>query len=220
MEFSNSLSPGPPAQSRRLLLAQGVVLLFHVTGFVGLKYSQDPGFYLRFTPLTLLLTAGLLLAFQAERNGAFWQFCLTVALLGFGAELVGVQTGRIFGTYHYGSTLGPKWFDVPPLIGLNWVLVAYLAGMLMRYLPLPELARILLGALLMLGLDLCLEPIAGTYDFWHWTAGVIPMRNFRDWFMLACITQLFFSRAQFVKRNPLVPFVYLVQLLFFFLLGS
>ena len=210
----------PPlaVNANRLRAAQGLVLLFHATGLVGLLYSHDPDFYLRFTPLTLLLSAALLVAFQPERNAAFWQFCLAVGLLGYTAEVVGVHTGALFGHYAYGDTLGPKWLDVPPLIALSWVTTTYLAGVLARRLPLGELARTLVAAVLMVGFDLCLELPAGRYDFWHWTGGVIPFRNFRDWFILACLAQLLFNRARFAKTNALVPFLYAVQLLFFFVL--
>lgn len=217
MDSLDSISPPVGA---RLRVAQFIVVLFHVTGFVGLAYSHDPKFFLGFTPLTLLLTLGLLLAFQPERNGAFWTFCLTVSLLGFMAEFVGVNTGQLFGSYHYGRTLGWQYEGVPPLIGLNWLMITYMSGMLARYLPGPPLLRLLAGALLMLAMDVCLEPLAHHFDFWHWSANIIPLRNFRDWFILACLLQYLFQRANFVKYNPLVPLVYLVQLLFFFGLGG
>ena len=223
MEYSESLNPPTTA---RLRLAQGLVLLFHITGFVGLAFSKNADFFLRFTPLTLGLTALLLPWFQEGRAASFWGFCVTVVLLGFGAEFVGVNTGKVFGHYTYGDTLGFKLFDqqpfsgVPPMIGLNWLVITYLCGMLVRYLPMGELARILIAAMLMVGFDACLEPVAGQYDFWHWTAGVIPAQNFRDWFIVACLLQMLFNRTTFAKRNPLVPLVYLTQLLFFFLLST
>ncbi len=210
--------PPPAVNVSRLRAAQGVVLLFHATGLVGLLFSHDPEFYLRFTPLTLGLSALLLAAFQPGRTAGFWQFCLSVGLLGYAVELVGVHTGALFGHYTYGEALGPKWLDVPPLIALNWIMMTYMAGVLAHRLPLGELARTLVAALLMVGFDLCLELPAGRYDFWHWTGGVIPLRNFRDWFILACLAQLLFNRARFAKTNALVPFLYAVQLLFFFAL--
>ncbi|ALW84527.1 hypothetical protein AUC43_05155 [Hymenobacter sedentarius] len=205
---------------RRLRVAQGLVLLFHITGFVGLAFSKDPGFYLRFTPLTLLLTAVLLIAFQPGRTLSFWGFCITVSLLGFAAEVIGVTTGKFFGHYYYGHTLGLLVMGVPLAIGLNWLVLTYVCGTLSRYLPLPELPRTILAALLMVGLDMCMEPVASTYDFWHWTASVIPFQNFRDWFIFSCVLQMLFNRANFTKTNALVPLVYLTQLLFFFLLGA
>lgn len=218
MEYSESLNP--PVNFRRLRVAQGLVLLFHLTGFVGLAFSKNPDFYLRFTPITLVLTAVLLLAFQPGRGVSFWGFCLSVSLLGFAAEVIGVFTGKIFGHYYYGQTLGYQVLGVPVAIGLNWLVLTYLCGTLARYLPLPELARTLLAALLMVGLDMCMEPVASRYDFWHWTANVIPLQNFRDWFIFACVLQMLFNRASFPKVNPLAPLVYLTQLLFFFLLGA
>jgi uncharacterized membrane protein len=218
--------PLPAANTNRLRIAQGLVLLFHVTGFIGLAFSQNPSFYLRFTPLTLLLTAVLLVWFQPGGGASFWGFCLSVVLLGFAAEFIGVNTAKFFGHYTYGDTLGLKLFDqqpfkgVPPMIGINWLVLTYVCGMLVRYLPLNELPRILLAAGLMVGFDACLEPVASTYDFWYWSANVIPFQNFRDWFIFACILQMLFNRTSFVKRNPLAPMVYLTQLLFFFLLGT
>ena len=224
MEYSASLNP--PTNTGRLRVAQGLVLLFHFTGFLGLAFSKDPDFYLRYTPLTLGLTALLLLWFQPERNASFWGFCFTVVLLGLVAEFIGVNTGRVFGHYTYGATLGPKLLDTPPfvgvplLIGLNWLVLTYVCGILARYLPLAELPRTLLAAALMVGFDACLEPVANRYDFWHWTANIIPLQNFRDWFIFACVLQMLFNRARFTKFNPLVSLVYLAQLLFFFLLGA
>ena len=209
----------------RLRVAQFLVLLFHVTGFVGLAFSQNPDFYLRFTPLTLILTAGLLLAFEPERGSHLWRFVLTGGSLCFLAEVIGVFSHRIFGYYTYGDTLGFKVSAglpdtaVPPLIALNWVVLTYVCGHLVRYLPLGELARMLLAALLMVGFDICLEPVAGTYDFWHWSANVIPFQNFRDWFILSCLMQMLFVRARFTYVNPLAALVFLTQLLFFFGLG-
>lgn len=217
MEFSNL--PAPAASTGRLRLAQGLVLLFHATGLLGLAFSQDKAFYLKHTPLTLLLTAGLLALFQPGRNLAFWLLLAQIFLLGLVAEVVGTNTGLLFGHYTYGATLGPQYMGAPWLIGLNWVTIAYLSGILAAYLPVSRPIRVIVGAVLMVGFDLCIEPVASRYDFWHWTGGVIPMKNFRDWFLLALFLQVLFVRTPFPKRNALVPFVYLVQLLFFFVLG-
>ncbi|MVN75923.1 carotenoid biosynthesis protein [Hymenobacter sp. HMF4947] len=218
MEFSNSPASAA-ASTTRLRLAQGLVLLFHLTGFVGLAFSRDKAFYLKYTPLTLLLTAALLAAFQQGRNMAFWLFVFQAFMLGMVAEIVGTNTGILFGHYTYGATLGPQYMGTPWLIGLNWVVVTCLAGTLAAYLPVAWWLRVLVGAVLMVGFDLCLEPVAGRYDFWHWTGELVPMRNFRDWFLLSLLLQLLFAHAMFPKRNALVPFVYLVQLLFFFVLS-
>lgn len=207
------------ARRRRLRWAQGVLLLFHVTGFLGLAFSQDPAFYLQFVPLNLLLTLGLLLAFQPQRTPAFWGFCVVTMIVGFFVEVVGVRTGLLFGEYTYGQTLGLKWLSVPLMIGVNWLMLTYSAGVLTRYLPLPDFLRAVVGAVLLVGLDMCLEPVAVRFDFWSWQYDVIPLLNFKGWFAVSLILQVYFNRVEFIKRNPLVPFVYMLQLLFFFGLG-
>jgi uncharacterized membrane protein len=209
----------PDTRQRRLRVAQGILLLFHVTGFLGLAFSHDPEFYLQFVPLNLLLTAVLLFAFQRERSFAFLAFCVTTMAVGFFVEVVGIQTGKLFGQYTYGNTLGIKWLGVPLLIGLNWLMLTYMAGVLARYLPVTGFLRTVVAALLLVGMDICLEPVAVHYNFWTWVYDVIPLQNFKGWFAVALILQVYFNRTDFDKRNELVPFVYLLQLLFFFGLG-
>ncbi|WP_460622573.1 carotenoid biosynthesis protein [Hymenobacter tenuis] len=212
-------TPSSEVYLRRLRWAQGILLLFHATGLLGLAFSQDPSFFLQFVPLNLLLTLGLLLAFQPRRTAAFWSFCVVVMVAGFFVEVVGVRTGLLFGHYEYGATLGLKWLNVPLMIGVNWLMLTYTAGILARYLPIPNFLRAVVAALLLVGLDVCLEPVAVQYDFWSWQYDIIPLLNFKGWFAVSLILQVYFNRVDFVKRNPLVPFVYLVQLLFFFALG-
>ena len=218
-QLSPPVAAHPEAPTRRLRWAQGILLLFHVTGFLGLAFSQDPSFFIRFLPLNLLLTLGLLLSFQPRRTPAFWSFCVMVMVVGFLVEVMGIRTGLLFGQYEYGAALGPKWLEVPLLIGVNWLILTYCTGMLARYLPLPGFLRAVVAALLMVGLDICIEPVAVRYDFWHWQYDVIPLLNFKGWFAVSLILQVYFNRVEFEKRNVLAPFVYLVQLLFFFGLG-
>jgi len=207
------------ARKRRLRIAQGILLLFHVTGFVGLGFSEDPSFYLQFVPLNLLLTVGLLLAFQPERSPNFVWFCLVTMAVGFFVEVIGIRTGLLFGFYKYGPTLGVKWLGVPLMIGVNWLMLTYTTGVLARYLPIPNFGRAIVAALLMVGLDACIEPMAVRYDFWQWRFDVIPFQNFKGWFVVSLILQVFFNRTDFLKRNELAPFVFMLQLVFFFGLG-
>ncbi|GAA4391270.1 carotenoid biosynthesis protein [Hymenobacter koreensis] len=221
---STTSAPAPPTKrpsTKRLRVAQGILLLFHVTGFVGLAFSQDPDFYLQFVPLNLLLTAALLLAHDRHSPAPmFGWFCLSIMVMGFGIEVAGVRTGVIFGSYTYGNVLGIRVFDTPLIIGLNWLLMTYLAGGLAQRLPLPGLVRAILAAVLMVGMDVCIEPVAVHYGWWKWAFDVIPLQNFKAWLAVSFIFQLYYNSSHVAAgRNPLVPFVYLVQLLFFFGLG-
>jgi len=57
--------------------------------------------------------------------------------------------------------------------------------------------------------------VAVRFDFWAWQDEAIPFSNFIGWFLVALLLQIYFHRASFVKDNPMAPWVFLVQLLFF-----
>lgn len=202
-------------RSSRAAIALGVLLVFYAVGFFGLGFSSHRELFKALVPFNLLLTNGVLFAFHRQFNRAFWLFAATAAGGGFLAEVLGVHSGLLFGAYQYGPTLGLQLWQVPLLIGLNWLMLGYTAGHLTDLLRLPWLLRALLGAGLMVGLDYFIEPVAVAFDFWSWEGGSIPFSNYAGWFGLSLLLQLLYQRAGFRKDNLVAPFVYLLQLLFF-----
>ncbi|MFD2246791.1 carotenoid biosynthesis protein [Pontibacter ruber] len=192
-----------------------VLVLFHAVGFWGLLFSNDPEYFQTLTPMNLLLTYALLFAFHKRWNSTFILFAVVVAVAGFMAEVVGIHTGLLFGNYSYGAALGTKLFEVPLLIGLNWLMLVYTTGHIANYTSLHWLAKALLAALLMVGLDFFIEPVAMRFDFWSWNGDRIPWSNYIGWLGLSLLLQVYFQRTAIYKRNRLAPFVYLVQLVFF-----
>ncbi|MBF9253041.1 carotenoid biosynthesis protein [Pontibacter sp. 172403-2] len=195
--------------------AVAVLVIFHAVGFWGLVFSGDPVYFQQLTPLNLLLTSALLFSFHRCWNLPFVLFAIAVFLVGFLAEAVGVHTGLLFGNYGYGHALGTKVWEVPLLIGLNWLMLVYSTGHISNYTRLPWMIKAILGALLMVLLDYFIEPVAMRYDFWNWQGGFVPFSNYAGWFILAFLLQLYFQRAGFFKQNPLAPYIFLVQLAFF-----
>ncbi len=210
----------PPAillryQSYTLPAAIAVLVIFHGVGFWGLLFSNNPGYFQELTPLNLLLTNLLLFSFHRQWNGAFILFAVVVAAVGFLAEVVGVHTGLLFGNYTYGAALGLKLWNVPLLIGLNWLMLVYVTGHLVNLTKLHWLLKAILGAMLMVLLDFFIEPVAMKYDFWSWQGNTIPFSNYAGWMALAFLLQVYFQQASFRKQNKLSAYVYAVQLLFF-----
>jgi putative membrane protein len=208
-----------PTQNRysryTLPAAVAVLVIFHAVGFWGLLFSEDPGYFQTLTPFNLLLTNFLLFSFHRRWNASFLIFAIVVMVAGFLAEVVGVHTGLLFGNYRYGASLGVHLWEVPLLIGLNWLMLVYATGHIANYTRLHWLLKAVLGGVLMVVLDFFLEPVAMQFDFWQWKDGHIPLSNFSGWLLLAILLHVFFQRANFFKRNSLAPFVYVVQLLFF-----
>lgn len=196
-------------------VALAVLVIFHAVGFWGLQFSGRPMYFQELTPLNLILTNILLFSLHRHWNTQFVIFAVVVTIAGFLAEVVGVHTGLLFGNYRYGAALGAKLWDVPLLIGLNWLLLIYSTGTITNRLNQPIVVKALAGAGLMLLYDFFMEPVAMQYDFWYWKNNQIPFSNYLGWLGLAFVLQLYFHKTTLYKQNPLAPFVYLVQLLFF-----
>jgi uncharacterized membrane protein len=205
-----------PIRKRILFpVAVAVLIIFHIVGFWGLQFSRNPDYFQSLTPLNLILTSVLLFSFHKNWDKIFSLFVLTVALAGFVAEIVGIHTGLLFGDYVYGSALGVKLWQVPLLIGVNWLLLVYITGQIANYIGSSIWVKSFIGAQLMVLLDLFMEPVAIKFDFWQWAGNIIPLSNYIGWFGLAYILQIYYHRTPFYKENPLSVPVYIIQLFFF-----
>lgn len=205
----------PIGRWSKAAIAVAVLVIFYAVGFVGLGFSAYRPLFQALVPFNLLLTNAIIFAFHRDFSRSFWVFAGVVAVGGYLAEVLGVHTGLLFGSYQYGPTLGLQLLQVPLLIGLNWLMLVYATGHLTDLLRLPWLLKALLAAGLMVGLDFFIEPVAVAFDFWSWQGGHIPFSNYAGWFGLSLLMQVYYQRAGFRKGNPVAPYVYLVQVLFF-----
>lgn len=189
----------------------------HLAGLVGLQLPVSKAYFQLLVPFNLVISAGLLLLFHSHWNRPFLSFCALAFLVGYGVEVAGVSSGLIFGHYRYGKALGPHLLSVPPLIGLNWLVLVYCTGAMSATLPATRWARATAGAFLMVVLDFFIEPVASPLDFWHWQNNRIPLQNYLAWFVVAWVLLAGFHALPFRKTNRLAPFLYTAQLLFFVL---
>ncbi|MFT5914171.1 MAG: putative membrane protein [Bacteroidia bacterium] len=168
------------------------------------------------TPCNLLLTCGILLFFHRDWNKSFLFFTLFCFLTGFFVEVGGVHTGIIFGEYSYGATLGWKFFDVPLIIGINWLVLVYSTGIILSKLRIANWQKALLLGIIMTGIDILIEPVAIQLGFWSWSEMVIPTQNYIAWLMVSCLLGYLFFSLEFKKINPMAKWVLICQVLFFF----
>lgn len=187
--------------SKPLILKSTEILLWvYGVGLAGMLLPFSRELFMIITPLNLLFAALFLFwgrwpARQVIFTGLF------VAVASFFIEAVGTNTGKIFGVYSYGRTLGPALLNTPLIIGLNWFLLIYCTNVISRLLwerlsigselsrkGLPEsMFVIVTGSLLMVVYDLFLEPAAMRLDMWSWECGVIPFRNYLGWFFFSVL---------------------------------
>ncbi|WP_407428961.1 carotenoid biosynthesis protein [Arcticibacter sp.] len=203
----------------RFKTCSSLIVLFYSVGLFGFLYPPTVPLFKQLVPFHLLLMTGLLIVNQHVRNRSFWIFLAITYVAGFLVELVGTQTGLVFGSYSYGGTLGYKIFDTPLLIGVNWILVIYSAGMALSILGVRNLyAFLFLGASSVTLLDFLIEPVAMEYDYWDWAGGVVPVQNYIVWFIFSAVLLLGFHKAKFAKNSGPAAILFVVQFLFFLVL--
>lgn len=191
--------------------------IIYTVGLFGLVLK--PELFLPLTPYNLVLAAAILFYFHPAKDKTFIQFFLLVFLAGFAIEMMGVESGKIFGSYHYGNTLGFKIKETPLLIGLNWVVLTYCSAMIVQNLFNSIYLRSILAAGLMVLFDFFIEWYAPIADFWYWKNDRIPVQNFLAWFVFAFFFNLLFCVLNFKQKNPFALFLFLIQILFFIVLN-
>lgn len=210
-----------------------IALLFHVSGLIGILFSPYKDLFVQSTPLVLLTMFGLLTFSQTKFIKTYFVFFLIAFAAGMITEVVGVNTGLLFGNYAYGEVLGPKVYGVPLLIGFNWFFIVFCAGALMTQcldafqtkfrLAIPasifSIAVVVGGAAIATGFDLILEPVAIQLNFWSWENGYIPSFNYACWFLISAV--LLSVKLSFKKFSvqPFATGLLLIQALFFLLLN-
>ncbi|BDC97879.1 carotenoid biosynthesis protein [Persicobacter psychrovividus] len=192
----------------------------HVAGAIGLLIPETQTYFQALTPLNLLFANGILFGLAENKQAAFFRFALICYSVGLLAEMVGTNTGIIFGNYSYGHTLGWKLWNTPLTIGLNWFGLIYSASFLLDKVRLPKIMKALLVATMLVVLDLFIEPVAIHLDFWHWSSADVPIHNYLGWFVIAFSLSYFYFQTINVHKNPLAHIFFLVQCFFFIFLWN
>lgn len=200
----------------KLQLSIGLIWLFHLSGIVGIIYS-DSEWFIRATPFNLVLSFSLLLV-NTKINLKTILIVIMTFIVGMGAEILGVKYGLLFGQYSYGNVLGIKFLDVPLLIGINWCVLVFITGQIATFFTTNFLIRSLIGVGLMIFLDLVMEPIAPQLDFWTFEGGIAPIQNYLGWAFVAFPLQILYHRARPAVKTIFAFHLYFLQFLFFTLL--
>lgn len=188
-----------------------ILFIFHFLGVLLFLYNPQSA---QLSFLTIIL-CGLLILLHEKDNRNYMVY-LAIALAGYLAEVIGVNTHYLFGSYSYGNSLGIQLFNVPPLIGLNWLVIvisgASIARKLFQKQPLWIIA--LISALICTLLDVIIEPVAIKFNFWQWESGSVPIYNYICWIILSFFFSLFYLRNK-MHVNKIGPYVYGFWVLFF-----
>lgn len=213
-------------EAKKIITSNKEIIFLYIIFFVGIighLYDSLKNLMILLTPVTLLL-AGLIVLFYSYQTSSnkFLLWAVLTYLITFILELIGVKTGMIFGEYNYGSTLGTKFFDVPLIIGFNWVFVILGSISISRLMTSNLFLSAIVSAIIALVFDFILEPVANKLDYWNWTGDIIPVQNYLAWFIIALISALGFNylRVKVISKISihyfLIQFIFFVTVLIFF----
>lgn len=206
--------------SEKKSVSIAIIILFHIIGLIGFSNELLTEIFKFLVPMHLLLMLFVVLWNNESWNKNFYLFFSTVFAVSFLVEMLGTNTGLIFGEYAYGSTLGFKLLNTPLMIGVNWFLLVYGVGAALQYIKHQNkylLATI--GASILVLLDSLIEPIAIKFDYWQWLDNKVPLQNYVAWWLLSYVFILIFNRLHFNKQNFVAVILLIVQFLFFILLN-
>ncbi len=205
---------------RRFPVGTAILIgIYYAVGVIGLGVESTRPFFQKLIPVTLLFSLYFIWLFHENPDRRFYLSWLIIFLLGFFIEVIGVNTGMIFGDYSYGKSLGIKLIDTPIMIGVNWLLLIYSCWALIGLFTGNRLLGALAGSSLMLLYDFALEPVAIRLDMWNWFLAPVPVQNYVAWFLISFIFFLIFS--VFFRRieNKIAPAMFITQIMFFIALN-
>ena len=108
-----------------------------------------------------------------------------------------------------------KILGVPVLIGVNWIILTFITGSLSSWVFKNKYISVLTGALLMIVLDLLIEPVAPLLGFWIFDSTIAPLQNYIGWFVIGIITQIIFQLKITEKEYTFSTHLLIVNAIFF-----
>tara|TARA_B100001939_G_scaffold177582_1_gene153040 strand:- start:138 stop:773 length:636 start_codon:yes stop_codon:yes gene_type:complete len=167
------------------------ISVIHLAGIIGIYYLESP-FFLRTSSVSILIPL-FLFCYRSNLSNKDAFLFTSVFVISYTAEFLGVNYQILFGDYSYGRSLGVKLFEVSLIIGCNWLLLALISQALIKRIFSNSWLIIIFSSLLMVLIDIYIEPVAPLLDFWEFKENVVPFSNYRDWFIIALIIQFILS---------------------------
>jgi putative membrane protein len=212
-----------------LYLLLGAGGLWHVLGVLQGTMEAGAPFAMVFLSLWLIyeyFSQGGRAAATGHGKLALGLWMFMVFSLSIAVEYLGVQSGLVFGTYTYGTTLEPTIGSVPVVIGFAWLnmilssiaVTEYIAS---RFFNMSLPVKALLISLFMVVFDIIMEPAAVKLGYWSWEGGSIPIQNYLAWFVISFVfIMIAYGMKLFKKGIPVISMhAYYAQLIYFVLVN-
>lgn len=172
----NSYNPGKTAS---------IIYMIFLLGLTGYAASFLRPLALTITPFGI--TAAVLAAVYEpiKNNRSLLVWIILVYFITVTLEIIGTNTGIVFGNFHYGNTLGPKIMNVPYIVGLNWVMIILGTNAVAYILSKGRYFRWVIASCLLVITFYFGENPAAELDYWSWLGNYIPLKNYASCFLIA-----------------------------------
>ena len=195
------------------------VWLINISGFFGVL-SDQKDFFLSTSPFAILISFILLLLNYNTRQKGFATALISIIIIGFLVEFLGVNYDLFFGSYEYGNNLGYKIGGVPIIMSINWLVLIFLTGSFTeKIIPNSLPLKVIFASLLMVFIDIFLEICAPKLDYWKFNEEIVPMSNYNSWFIISAICLYIYFRSIKDKEYKLSTNMLVIHLAFFGLLS-
>ena len=196
---------------KQYIITIAALLVVYWLFYNGLSISEKAFDYAKYLWVVFIASPIAILVFHKSWRAKFINSFGLVALLGFGVQVLAEQ---LLGSFHYDEMLGLRLFDTPIIIGLNWAIITYCALNITAPIKKDNSTRYLATAVLMVGVDIFLEPFAVRYNLWHWGAESAPFYNFILWFGVSLVFAVIMG-PNIKRANPMAMIIYVLQILFY-----
>lgn len=214
MQLKEDLMINSSLNKNNSLIYQVVLTVIYLVGMIGFanpEWKEE----LQPTSGVILYISTCIMALASKNKLRFMVFLSIAFIIGLGTEAIGVNTGYLFGDYKYGSNLGPKFLNVSVVIGLLWGVLALAAASIVDRIVLFNKVKVFFSALLMLIVDVIMEPVAIANEFWTWSGTEVPIYNYICWFLIALVLQMILRKFRLNEKNKVYDTLLVLMVVFF-----
>lgn len=193
------------------------LILMYTSGAIGMWIN--PQAFIPYTPVVMLIFAGYFSYVHRFESAGFFITLIGIGVLSFAIEAIGVNTGYVFGNYHYGTAFGTAFLGVPLAIGLNWIVVLTACWGVFSFYKLPLMVHCALSATLCTFIDMLMEPLAPQFNWWFFSEGFAGPYNYLSWFLWSFILGYVFKTALFQVKFRAAGHWLLLNIIYFLILN-
>jgi uncharacterized membrane protein len=196
----------------------GLVILLiavHIIWIVGYSLPETTDLFKALSPLLFAISAIVLFSFHKQFNKSFFRFIGVSLFIIIILAVILSQTGFIYHSFAFGPAIGIQILGVPLIYPLFWINIVYSTGSITRKLQVIRFMKVVIAALMVLIIDLTIEPVAAKLEFWQWQNPGIPFLEYIITTSVSFILLMIFHLSRFRKTNVMAPVYYITALLFF-----